>query len=329
MTTPATARIYQGTPRNLAMLARKLQAGELVGVPSETVYGLAADALNPTACRKIFTAKGRPTTDPLIVHLHHINQLDAIAQVDPTTLALAKAFWPGPLTLILQKQSCVPDIVTSGLDSVAVRIPQHPLFRKLLKLAGIPLAAPSANPFGYVSPTTAEHVRTNLGNRIHYILDGGASRIGLESTIIDARDTNHLRLLRPGAITPKQIETTLGLTVKPVKSRATSEAQVAPGMLAQHYSPRAKVILHDRLAAAAAGESRHEARLHFAKPSGKLTQHDYWLGLNGDQQGAAQKLFAQLRMLDGKGYHIIHAERAPEGPYATAINDRLGRAAAK
>lgn len=329
MTTKVTARIYQGTPRNLAMLARKLQAGELVGVPSETVYGLAADALNPTACRKIFRAKGRPTTDPLIVHLHHIKQLDDIAHVNPTALALAKAFWPGPLTLILQKHSCVPDIVTSGLDSVAVRIPQHPLFRRLLNIADIPIAAPSANPFGYVSPTTAEHVRANLGKRIRYILDGGASKIGLESTIIDARDENHLRLLRPGAITPEQIEISLGLTVKSVNSRVTGGSQVAPGMLLQHYSPRAKVVLHKQLAASTAHKFPDEARLYFTKPTGKINDQDYWLDPTGDQQRAAHNLFAQLRILDDKGYRIIHAERAPEGPYATAINDRLRRAAAK
>jgi len=329
MTTKFTARIYQGTPRNLAMLAKKLQVGELVGVPSETVYGLAADALNPTACRKIFKAKGRPTTDPLIVHLHHIKQLAAIAQVNPTALALAKAFWPGALTLILRKQSCVPDIVTSGLDSVAVRIPQHPLFRKLLKIAAIPLAAPSANPFGYVSPTTAEHVRANLGNRIRYILDGGASKIGLESTIIDTRDEKAIRLLRPGSITSEQIESTLGITVKSVHSRATSGSQVAPGMLSQHYSPRAKVVLHSVLSLDATSQSPDEARLYFAQPTGKPRRHTFWLDSSGNPQRAAHNLFAQLRMLDKKGYSIIHAENAPDGPYTAAINDRLERAAAK
>ena len=328
MTTKGTARIYQGTPRNLAMLAKKLQAGELVGVPSETVYGLAAHALDPKACRKIFRAKGRPTTDPLIVHLHRIKHLEAIAHVNLTTVALAEAFWPGPLTLILKKQNCVPDIVTAGLDSVAVRIPQHPLFRKLLKIANIPLAAPSANPFGYVSPTTAEHVRDNLGDRIRYILDGGASKIGLESTIIDARDANDLKLLRPGAITPEQIESSLGLTVKSVNSRVENGSQVAPGMLSQHYSPRAKVILHDRLQSAQIRESSDEAQLYFAKPTGKLTKDTYWLDSTGDQHRAAHNLFAQLRILDGKGYRIIHAEKAPDGPCATALNDRLRRAAA-
>lgn len=328
MTTKVTAKVYQGTPRNLAMLAKRLQAGELVGVPSETVYGLAADALNASACRKIFRAKGRPTTDPLIVHLHHIKQLDAIAQVNPTALALAKAFWPGPLTLILQKQSCVPAIVTSGLDSVAVRIPQHPLFRKLLKIAGIPIAAPSANPFGYVSPTTAEHVRANLGHRIRYILDGGASKIGLESTIIDARDAKNLSLLRPGEITPAQIERLVGLTVRSVKPRTNSGPQTAPGMLSQHYSPRAKVVLHKSLAATQTPTSPEVARLYFTKPADTFTKHDYWLDTTGDQQRAAHNLFAQLRTMDEKGYRMIHAEKAPAGPYATAINDRLQRAAA-
>ncbi len=329
MRTKVTARVYRGTPHNLAMLAAKLRAGELVGVPSETVYGLAADALNPQACRKIFRAKGRPTTDPLIVHLHHIKQLESIAHVNPTALALAKAFWPGPLTLILKKQSCVPDIVTSGLDSVAVRIPQHPLLRKLLRIADIPLAAPSANPFGYVSPTTANHVRANLGNRIRYILDGGASTIGLESTIIDARDESHIRLLRPGAITSEHIKGTLGIIAKAASSHTTRGSQVAPGMLSQHYSPRAKVVLHDKLSPPPLSESTDEAYLYFTRPPGKTPKQTYWLDSTGDQKRAAHKLFAQLRLLDEKGYRIIHAEKAPDGPYAMAINDRLKRAAAK
>ncbi len=329
MTTKVRARIYQGTPHNLVMLGRKLRAGELVAVPSETVYGLAGHALNPKACQRIFEAKGRPTTDPLIVHLHQFRQLENIAYLNPTAEALAKAFWPGPLTLILKKQDCVPGIVTSGLESVAVRIPQHPLLRKLLKIADIPLAAPSANPFGYVSPTTAEHVRASLGDRIRYILDGGASKIGLESTIIDARKEHHIRLLRPGAITPAQIETQLGLKITSGNTPASSGSQVAPGMLSQHYSPRAKVVLHSTLSTEAPRNSPKEAKLHFSKPAHKSTKHDYWLVTNGNQSRAAHNLFAQLRMLDERGYSIIHAEKAPDGPYATAINDRLRRAAAK
>ena len=157
------ARLYRGTPANLARLARRLRAGELVAVPTETVYGLAANALDARACRKIFTAKGRPANDPLIVHIHALEQLDQLAEPNPAALKLARKFWPGPLTLVLPKKSVVPDVVSAGLPSVAVRMPSHPLFRRLLKLCGVSLAAPSANLFGYVSPTSAEHVRAGLG----------------------------------------------------------------------------------------------------------------------------------------------------------------------
>ena len=207
------ARILKGTPRNLELLARRLRAGDIVGVPTETVYGLAADALNPTACRKIFEAKGRPVSDPLIVHLHSLHDLAKVAVANSAALKLAETFWPGPLTLVLPKLEVVPSIVSAGLPSVAVRVPAHPLFRRLLKLVGRPLAAPSANPFGYISPTTAEHVRSGLGTKIRYILDGGASGIGLESTIVDLRNPAKPRLLRPGAITREQLTETLGCAV--------------------------------------------------------------------------------------------------------------------
>lgn len=329
MTSKIKARIYRGTPRNIVMLARKLQSGEIVGVPTETVYGLAANALDAKACRRIFQAKERPTSDPLIVHLHNLAQLEQIAQPNETALKLAKAYWPGPLTLILPKKDCVPDIVTSNLDSVAVRIPKHPLFRKLLKTSALPLAAPSANPFGYVSPTTAKHVQSGLENRIYYILDGGPSAIGLESTIVDVRDPRKIRILRPGTITSDQISKTTGLTVRGAHTKSPSSGQLAPGMLLQHYSPRAKVVLHrELLSQHATTKSAHEAYLFFQKPT-PTTPHCYWLDRKGSQSGAAHQLFSMLRLLDSKGYKIIHAEKAPRGEYSIAINDRLQRAAAK
>src|SRR5688572_850583 len=179
------ARIFTGTERNLVFLARQLQRGELVAVPTETVYGLAGNALDPRACRKIFRTKGRPAEDPLIVHIHSLTQLELICHPNPAALQLANAFWPGPLTLVLPKKASVPDLVTAGRGSVAVRMPSHRLFRRLLKLADLPLAVPSANPFGYLSPTRAEHVQAGLGSKIQYILDGGPTRIGVESTIVD------------------------------------------------------------------------------------------------------------------------------------------------
>jgi len=326
------ARILRGTPRNLALLARRLRAGELVGVPTETVYGLAADALNSRACRKIFTAKGRPATDPLIVHIHSLANLAAIAVANPPALKLAAKFWPGPLTLVLPKTAAVPAAVSAGLPSVAVRMPAHPLFRRLLKLTGRPLAAPSANLFGYISPTTAEHVRAGLGRKIAHILDGGPSALGLESTILDLRNPARPRLLRPGSISRAALAAALGRPVawrgRPVAP--ASEAQVAPGLLLRHYSPRTPLTLHRRLDPAAARLSGlDEAWLFVARPAGRLRKNIFWLDPRGDLRGAARRLFAQLRALDTAGYRRIHAELAAGAGPAAAINDRLTRAAAR
>jgi L-threonylcarbamoyladenylate synthase len=326
------ARIYRGTPANLRRLAAALRRGELVAIPTETVYGLAANALDPRACRAIFKAKGRPTADPLIVHVHAWGQVEKLAQVNDAAVALAHAFWPGPLTLVLPKRDIVDDIVTSGLPSVAVRMPGHPLFRRLLRLCALPLAAPSANPFGYVSPTTAEHVRAGLGKKIRHILDGGAARIGLESTIIDLRDPAKPVVLRPGAITAAQVAAVLGVPVRCRAAAATSgdEAQVAPGLLKRHYSPRTPVVLHERLGAAAWREGRAgEAYLFVSKPAGRCPANVFWLDARGELRGAARRLFSVLRKLDEAGFTRIHAELAPGTGLAEAINDRLRRASAK
>jgi L-threonylcarbamoyladenylate synthase len=333
MPSPAVARIYRGTPRNLALLARKLQAGELVAVPTETVYGLAANALDPAACRRIFRAKGRPTQDPLIVHLHSAAGLTQVAEPNAAALALARAFWPGPLTLVLPKRPVVPAIVTAGLPSVAVRVPAHPLFRRLLKLTALPLAAPSANPFGYVSPTTAAHVRDHLGKKIRQILDGGPARIGLESTIVDLRDPAHPRLLRPGAITVAQLEKVLRrpvATPPPAPPRSpqpeTASAQLAPGLLARHYSPRTPVVLHQKMPAEHSGA---DAWVFLARPPGPRPANIFWLDARGDLSGVAHRLFAVLRQLDCLGFARIHVELASGPGLAEAINDRLRRAAAR
>jgi L-threonylcarbamoyladenylate synthase len=324
--------IYRGTPRNLTRLAHALCRGELVAVPTETVYGLAANALDAAACRKIFLAKGRPTTDPLIVHLHAASELEHIAVPHDSVWKLARQFWPGPLTLVLPKKSIVPDIVSAGLPSVAVRVPSHPLFRRLLKRCGLPLAAPSANLFGYVSPTTAEHVRAGLGGKIRFILDGGPAAIGLESTILDLRDPARPRLLRPGAITRAQLEHVLGQPVRatPRGRRPAEEAQLAPGLLARHYSPRTPVVLHDRITASqvrAGGPS--DVWLFLAKPEESAGANIRWLDARGDLRGAARRLFGRLRELDEAGFRTIHAELAPGAGLAEAINDRLRRAAAR
>jgi len=333
-----TARVYRGTATNLARLAAALARGELVGVPTETVYGLAANALDAKACRSIFTAKGRPTADPLIVHIHSWAQLEQLAVPNAAARALADAFWPGPLTLVLPKTSQVHDIVTSGLPSVALRMPGHALFRRLLRVCDLPLAAPSANPFGYVSPTSAEHVRASLGKRIPHILDGGPCRIGLESTIVDLRNPEAPRVLRPGAITREQIAEVLGVEVlvgRPKGPASDALPQVAPGLLKRHYSPRTPVSLHSALPEKIwrRGPS-DEAFLLLTKPartpgSGRLPSNIFWLDARGDLRAAARHLFGALRSLDLSGFSKIHAELAPGTGLADAINDRLRRAASK
>lgn len=330
---PSTARIYRGLPRNLAFLARRLQAGEIVGVPTETVYGLAANALDPRACEKIFHAKARPADDPLIVHVHSEAQLPLVCIPNAAAHRLAARFWPGPLTLILPKTPAVPGVVTAGRDSVAVRVPSHPLFRRLLKQCGLPLAAPSANPFGYISPTTAEHVRQGLGSRIRYILDGGPAHIGLESTIVDLRDPSKPSVLRPGAITAAEIERALGrplVAAKPAPKARRASGQVAPGLLARHYSPRTPVVLHERIPAQARGaQDAREAYVYLRRPATRTPANVFWLDARGDLRGVARRLFATLRKLDAMAFTRIHIELAPDEGIGRAINDRLRRAAAR
>ncbi|GAB1487846.1 L-threonylcarbamoyladenylate synthase [Opitutaceae bacterium] len=329
-----TTRILRGSPANLTRLAAALRRGELVAVPTETVYGLAGDALNPAAADAIFAAKGRPANDPLIVHIHDRRQLATLAVVNDAALKLTRAFWPGPLTLVLPKLPSVPDRVTSGQGSVAVRLPSHPLFRRLLRAAGIPLAAPSANPFGYLSPTTAEHVRAGLGGRIRHILDGGPCVFGLESTIVDLRDPAKPTLLRPGSLARETIEAVLGrkllVPAKPARGNNRTKV-VAPGQLTRHYSPRTPLALHAALPSTTAIARRpDEVFVFLAKPTGPRPANVRWLDPRGDLRGVARQLFAELRTLDDGTWKKIHVElaRGDDG-WAPAINDRLHRAAAK
>jgi L-threonylcarbamoyladenylate synthase len=328
MTAPVEARIYRGTPHNLRRLAAALRRGELVAVPTETVYGLAGDATNPTACRAIFRAKRRPANDPLIVHVHDLEQLSQVAQSNAAVPALARVFWPGPLTLVLPKQPGVPSVVTSGGPSVAVRMPAHPTFRRLLRLTDRPLAAPSANPFGYVSPTTVEHVRAGLGQRIRYILDGGACPIGVESTILDLRDPDRPTVLRPGAIDAAELAAVLGMPVT-VAGRVVppTEAAVAPGLLARHYSPRTPISLHRRPPPRPAPG---EARVFYRQPDRALAANEFALTKDGSGHEAARRLFALLHDLDSGAWQRLHVQLAPaRTALAAAINDRLQRAAAR
>jgi L-threonylcarbamoyladenylate synthase len=325
----ATARTYRGTRRNLALLAGLLRRGGLVAVPTETVYGLAGDATSASACLRIFRAKGRPSSDPLIVHIAALRDLGRVAVPNPAALRLARRFWPGPLTIVLPKTPLVPDEATANLPSVAVRMPAHPLFRRLIRLSGVPLAAPSANAFGYVSPTTAAHVQKGLGRRVRHILDGGPSSIGLESTIVDLRDPGRPAILRPGAITRGEVARALGTPLARPRATGHRLARVAPGQMARHYSPRTPVILHAGLKLGDAARNRGDAWLFMARPPGRRTANVFWLDARGDLRRAARRLFAVLRELDDAGFRRIHVERPPGPGIAEALRDRLARAASR
>jgi L-threonylcarbamoyladenylate synthase len=322
------ARIYPASDETISFLSEKLLGGEIVAVPTETVYGLAGNAFNESACAEIFRAKARPSFDPLIVHLPIGYDLDRVAETNPIAELLSKTYWPGPLTLVLPKKPAIPDLVTSGFASVAVRIPRHPVFQQLLRRCQLPLAAPSANPFGYVSPTTAQHVADSLGDRIASILDGGPCEIGLESTIVDIRDPERPVLLRPGAISREDLANAIG---RPLSDPAPNSREIVPGQLEKHYSPRSECRLFDRLDPADAPRHPDRAYLFFTRPVGAPDNgpdNIFSLTENGDDREAARNLFKTLREIDARGFASIHAERAPDTGLGHAINNRLHRAAA-
>ena len=303
-----------------------LEADELVAIPTETVYGLGGNAFSDRAVVKIFAAKNRPSFDPLIVHTSHWERLEELVQEIPEKIQLlAEAFMPGPLSLLLPKKDRIPDIVTSGSPIVAVRIPAHPLTQQLLSQLSFPLAAPSANPFGYISPTTARHVEQQLGTIIPYILDGGACTIGLESTIVGMED-GQPTVFRKGGISVEAIEQRIG-KVK-VKSHSTSNPQ-APGMLKSHYAPRVPLELGEisRLIQKYAGQRL--GILSFQNPYPEIpADQQVILSSEGSFSEAARQLFAGLRYLDNLEIDRIVAELLPEKDLGRAINDRLRRASA-
>jgi L-threonylcarbamoyladenylate synthase len=301
--------------------ARLLREGSLVAFPTETVYGLGADASNGRAVAAIFAAKGRPRFNPLIVHVPHVAHVEAHAHLTPLATRLAAAFWPGPLTLVLDRRrdSTVSELATAGLDTIAMRIPDHPVAQALLAAAGCPFAAPSANRSGRVSPTRAEHVQADLGDSVALILDGGPTAHGLESTVVDARSDLPV-LLRSGAVTAEAIEEALGLAL--VRDGGTAERPNAPGQLASHYAPRARV----RLNATNAGPG--EALLAFGKDVPAAGGPVINLSARADLVEAAANLFAALRTLDAAGTPTIAVMPIPAEGLGEAINDRLVRAAA-
>jgi len=323
------------TPAGVARAAELLRAGEVVALPTETVYGLAAHALDEKAVRQIFSIKGRPLIDPLIVHGLDVEFLSTLAHFTPQARELTAACWPGPLTLVLKKRPVVPGLITAGRDTVAVRSPAHPLARTVLQACGLPLAAPSANPFGYISPTTAEHVRTSFGTKVPWILDGGPCAVGLESTIVDVSDpTRPPRLLRPGPITAEALAQILGQPVHgPESSGRIDEAQGldAPGLLTRHYSPRTPVALLKPAEPPPLTPDQHCAWVRMGRHNKETTPPGdtdiFWLSETGNLTQAAQGLYALLRQLDEAGYAKIFCELAPATGLGATLNDRLRRAA--
>ncbi|MBR4598180.1 MAG: threonylcarbamoyl-AMP synthase [Opitutales bacterium] len=307
---------------DLKKAAEIILAGGIVAVPTETVYGLAANALNPEAVRKIFMAKGRPFIDPLIVHVLDFALLEKIAEPNESARRLYEAFCPGPITFVLNKKPCIPDIVSAGKPTVAVRMPSHKTMRKFMEIAGVPLSAPSANPFGYVSPTTAAHVEAQLGDKIDAIIDGGSCECGVESTIVMLSDESRPMLLRPGPVPRAEIEKVLGKKLIDPKEKNPAHP-TAPGMLKTHYSPRAKVVLFGDFCEAEEGA----ARVFFTRPKNPQNG-DFWLSENSDPKEAARNLFGLLRSLDCS-YKKIFCQRLPNEGVGEAVNDRLSRAAEK
>ncbi|GAB3755737.1 L-threonylcarbamoyladenylate synthase [Spirosoma pomorum] len=300
-----------------------LEAGKVVGIPTETVYGLAANALDPDAVLTIFRVKNRPAFDPLIVHTDSLDKVTRfVTELPEAAQKLAATFWPGPLTLLLPRQPIISDLVTSGLPTVAVRIPNHPLTRSLLQSLDFPLAAPSANPFGYISPTTAQHVADQLGDQIPYILDGGPANVGLESTIVGFEE-DIPTIYRLGGLSQEAIEQVVGPVA--LRSHSTSNPK-APGMLSSHYAPRKPVYLVQP--GTTPTPAPRSGALVFRELFGGIADDNQrTLSPTGNLNEAAKNLFAYLRELDQLAVDHIYAELLPGEGLGHAINDRLRRAA--
>lgn len=312
---------------DILAVKKLLEAGEVVGIPTETVYGLAGNALNDDAVLQIFKVKNRPQFDPLIVHTNSLEKVKTfVADFPPKAQQLAEAFWPGPLTLLLPKSEAISDLVTSGLGTVAVRIPNHPLTLELLSELDFPLAAPSANPFGYISPTSAQHVEKQLGKKIPYILDGGASQVGIESTIVGFEEEETV-VYRLGGASVETIENVVG----PVRLVAHSSSNPkAPGMLKSHYSPRKPLFINALEEVVKAYGAQKVGYLTFKKTSSLVpAEHQRILSSSGSYAEAAKHLFAYMRQLDALEVEVICTELLPEKDLGRAINDRIRRAAVR
>ncbi|HEK20487.1 L-threonylcarbamoyladenylate synthase [Mucilaginibacter sp.] len=317
------AQLETALGNDIYKAAELLRANELVAIPTETVYGLAGNAFSETAVKQIFHVKQRPANNPLIIHIHHTDALsELVKEIPDEAKLLLDAFTPGPITFLLPKKDRVSDVVTAGLPDVAIRIPNHKLTLALLKEAALPIAAPSANPYTYISPTSAEHVYKMLHGKIPYILDGGPCTLGLESTIIGFPG-GVPTLYRKGAITIEEIEAQIG------KVRlATTEKIVAPGMHLKHYSPKTRLILSD--------DPEQDIRNYQHQRTGFITYNTYSDALaTGDQvllcqhddfKTAGANLYAAMHLMDSRNYDIIIARKFPETGIGLSINDRLNRA---
>lgn len=321
---------------NIRAAADILVLGGLVAIPTETVYGLAADALNPDAVRGIYVAKGRPSDNPMIVHISDVEMLALLAREVPSdAVKLAKAFWPGPLTMVLPKADIVPLVTTGGLDTVAVRLPAHPVAQAIIREAGVPLAAPSANLSGRPSPTTAQHCINDLTGRVHAVVDSGECSVGVESTVVCFRN-GRVCLLRPGAVTIEQLEGIVGAveTDRAVSGRAVDGRSVlSPGMKYRHYAPNARVIL-------VTGDSSRYVRfvnsnktngvfaLCFDEDVAGLEVPYVSYGDGADPAAQAHRLFGALRELDIRGARLVYAHSPSQEGMGQAVYNRLIRAAA-
>ena len=319
-------RILPAGQAAVTAAARVLASGGLVAFPTETVYGLGADAANPAAIARLYQAKGRPAFNPLIAHVGELAAAKNIARFDAAAEQLAQAFWPGPLTLVLPKtENCVvADLATAGLDTIAVRVPAHPVAREILRAFGGPVVAPSANLSGHVSPTDAAHVESDLAGLIDLIVDGGPVEVGVESTIVGCFESP--MLLRPGGVPREDVERLLGraLAQPPPEVESDSAQPLAPGMLASHYAPRTRVRLcAENVAPDEALLAFGLHRLHGADDAVAIMN----LSANGDLNEAAANLFGYLRSLDAKGAKTIAVMPIPNEGLGEAINDRLRRAA--
>jgi L-threonylcarbamoyladenylate synthase len=317
-------------PGAIARAAALLGQGRLVAFPTETVYGLGANALDPEAVNRIYEAKGRPGYNPLIVHVADAAAARRLVTAWPDAAErLAARWWPGPLTIVLPKSREVPSEVTAGLSTVALRVPAHPVALALLKAAGVPVAAPSANRSGELSPTTAQHVERSLGDRVPMILDAGPTTVGIESTVLDLSDRTPM-LLRPGMVTREEIEAVIGPVVMAPKVEDSAEPRASPGMLDRHYAPKARVVLFGDLSEArpAAADARaNGGRVAALCRTVRIDGADLEEQLPNEPTGFARDLYGALHRLDQDGVAVILVERLPSDAAWAGIRDRLERAA--